>query len=132
MRAVVSLLLWLVAGVALAAPAPMAKAPHGPFEIDFTPLGKAVAGNDTWEISIRITSARGKVNPVLTGVQAPDVDLTVFHLASTAFPHLDWAADRTGKKVIVKACHGKPPLSVEVSLEGLNKAFTPKVRRLPK
>jgi hypothetical protein len=132
MRAVMSLVLLLVAGVALAAPAPKQKAPDGPFEIDFTPLERAVPGDATWELHIVISGDKGKVSPVLTGAQTPDVDLLMFHLGYTTFPKLVWAADRPSKKVIVKAYNGKLPRSVEVSLKGLKKEYTPKVMRLPK
>src|SRR5262249_6131072 len=136
MRAVVSLTILLVASAALAAPAPLpkpSKAAAGPFEIDFKPLD-GVAGPTGWGLHIQISDDKGKDSTVftLTGGEKFDVKLEVWSLTHLPIKSLECTADKSGDKLIIKSFHGKPPSSVKVWLTGLDKSFTPKVKRLSK
>ena len=136
MRAVVSLTILLIASAVLAAPPPLpkpGKAASGPFEIDFKPLDGAITDPSGWELHIQISGEKGKDNPevTLTGMKKPEVEASVFHLTTLPIKGLEWVADKSGEKLIIKSFHGKHPSSVKVWLKGIDKSFTPKVKRLP-
>jgi hypothetical protein len=56
----------------------------------------------------------------------------VLLLTTPGIKGLELAADKSGNKLIVKGCNGGPPHTVKVLLEGLDKSYKPKVRRLTK
>jgi hypothetical protein len=132
MRATAILFLLLVGAQASSAPAPLPKPPKPkpavvrPFwEVDFSPL--ASAGKVNLSIRIVVRTADGTVRQMSVGQSGQVLVAPIIDAFAGSFQSTDLVINPRKTRMTMKSLNGSPVTSVELTLENLDRKYTPLV-----